>query len=380
MRWSRIALVAVLGIAAWMWFGRPGGPASTVKVTPSVPAVRVSVATAERRTVPVLVRAPGLVLASETVSVHARIDSQVVGVHFHEGDMVQAGQLLFTLDDRSLTAELHRQEATQATNEAELNNARRQFDRASKLASGGFESTAVLDKARADFETAQARMAGTRADIERLRVMLDYTRITAAIDGRAGVVNATEGNTVKANDVASPLVVINRVKPIRVQFGLPQQALAPLRDRMARGEVATRVIRDNVELPEVGHVEFVDNNIERTTGTFEGRATFENGDEALWPGMICEVVLQLGEDVNVIAIPELAVQHGASGDFVFTIKDSVSHRRPVKVVRYGEGVAVVADGVGPGEVIATDGMMSLSEGSPVVLAGDGAPAAAPATK
>ena len=132
--------------------------------TPDVPIrppVLVKVAPAERRDVPFLVRAPGLVMASETVEVHSRIDSQVMEVHFREGDMVHAGQLLFTLDDRTMSADLRRQEATLATAQAELDNARRQYERAGKLAAGGFESTAELDKARADFESTQAQTNAT---------------------------------------------------------------------------------------------------------------------------------------------------------------------------------------------------------------------------
>ncbi|HXC51290.1 MAG TPA: efflux RND transporter periplasmic adaptor subunit [Candidatus Limnocylindrales bacterium] len=350
---------------------------SSAPEAPVRPPVLVKVAPAERRDVPFIVRAPGLVVASETVEVHARVDSQVMAVHFREGDMVHAGQLLFTLDDRTMMADLRRQEATLATAQAELENARRQYDRARKLAAGGFESTAELDKARADFESNEARAGATRAEIERLHVLLGYTKITAAIDGRVGSITATVGNTVKANDAGTPLVVINQVSPIRVQIGLPQQALAPLRELMAKSEVPVRVIRDGIELADKGRIEFVDNSINRTTATFECRAEFANKDEALWPGMIVEIVIQLGEDTGVIAVPEIAVQHTAGGDFVFTVVDSKAVRRPVTVRRYGDGVAVVTDGLQGGEQVVTDGMLSLSEGSPVDVPDQNAAKATP---
>lgn len=364
-------LLAALPLALLAAACGSGEPAK--QAMPARPPVLVKVARAERTTVPFRVRAPCLVIPSETVEVHARLDSQVMEVHFKEGDMVHQGQLLFSLDDRTLNADLRRQEATLATMEAELANARRQFDRARKLAAGGFESTAELDKARADFESGDARTAATRADIDRLHVQLGYTKITAAIDGRAGVINATVGNTVKANDAGTPLVTINRVSPVRVQCGLPQQALAPLRDLMAKNAVTARAIRDGVEIGEQGRIEFIDNNINRTTATFECRAEFTNADEALWPGMIVELVLGLGQDEGVIAIPEIAVQHAASGDFVFVIDQNTSHRRPLVVRRYGEGLAVVSEGLKDGELVAIDGMLSLSEGSPVEIAKPKAP-------
>lgn len=377
MRRSRLArsLLLSFALAGAPLAGCGGG--ETKSGPPVRPPALARVAAAARTDVPFLARAPGLVLASETVEVISRIDSQVMEVHFQEGDRVEAGQLLFSLDDRALLAELRRQEATLATGEAELNNARRQFERARKLAAGGFESTAELDKARADFEAAEARTSATRAEIERLQVLLGYTKIHAAIGGRAGAIAATVGNTVKANDAATPLVVVNRVSPILVQFGLPQQVLAPLREQTAGGKVEARVIRDGVELPDRGHVVFIDNAINRTTGSFEGRARFENGNEALWPGMIVEIVLPLGEDRGVIAVPEIAVQHASSGDFVFVINEGVARRRSVVVRRYGEGLAVVEEGLSAGEQVAVDGMLSLSEGTPVEITGAKAGGAAP---
>jgi multidrug efflux system membrane fusion protein len=363
-----LSRILVAALPAALLVAACGSGDSAKKGPPARPPALVKVAKAERKTVPYRVRAPCLVIPSETVEVQARLDSQVMEVHFKEGDMVEAGQLLFTLDDRTLNADLHRQEATLATVEAELANARRQFERARKLAAGGFESTAELDKARADFESAEARTVATKAEIERLRVLLDYTKITAAITGRAGVIAATVGNTVKANDPAKPLVVINQVSPIRVRCGLPQQALAPLRELMARGQVTAHVIRDGVQAGEQGTIEFIDNNINRTTATFECRAEFRNADESLWPGMIVELMLGLGQDEGVIAIPEMAVQHVASEDFVFVIDQGTARRRPVKVRRYGEGLAVIESGLQDGDAVAIDGMLSLSEGTPVEVA------------
>jgi multidrug efflux system membrane fusion protein len=373
---SRILFAALT--AALLLAGCGSGDPSK-QAPPPRPPVLVKVAKAEKKTVPFRVRAPCLVIPSETVEVQARLDSQVMEVHFKEGDMVREGQLLFTLDDRTLKADLHRQEATLATADAELANARRQFERARKLAAGGFQSTAELDKARADFESAEARTVATKAEIERLHVLLGYTKITAAITGRAGVIAATVGNTVKGNDPAKPLVVINQVSPIRVRCGLPQQALAPLRELMARGDVTARVMRDGVEVGEQGTIEFVDNNINRTTATFECRAEFQNVDEALWPGMIVELMLGLGQDEGVIAIPEMAVQHASNTDFVFVIEQGAARRRNVSVRRYGEGLAVIETGLADGDVVAVDGMLSLSEGTPVEIAQPKAPDQAAAT-
>lgn len=358
-----LVIVAVLA-GLYYAFGRAGGDGG---VGGARPPVLVRTAAVERRDVALRALAPGLVVPRDSVAVKARIDSEIVSIHFREGDDVRAGDVLFRLDDRALAAELARQQALLATDRAALENATRQYRRAESLAGEGFESTARLDQTRADYESAAARARATEAEIERLRVELGYTEIRAAIDGRAGVIHATAGNTVKAN-ADEPLVTIHRIRPILVQIGLPQQALALLRAAGAEGQVEVLAVRDGETLPGKGVVVFIDNAVDRTTGTVEVRAEFANDADELWPGMIVELQVTLGRTRDATTVPEVAVQHGPTGDFVFTIDDGVAKLRRVEVERYGEGWAVVSAGVTVGETVAVDGMVSLVDGAPVELA------------
>jgi membrane fusion protein, multidrug efflux system len=331
------------------------------------PPVAVGVAPAVRKTVPTAYRAPATVQPIATVAIRSRIDSVVTAVHFREGDDVEAGQLLFTLDDRSLQDELRQLLATVEADQAELTNARDQYDRARELESGGVASPASLDQAKAAYESARAKVDVTRAAISGTRVQIGYTHITAPISGRTGVVAVTPGNNVEANG-DPPLTVIEQIAPIRVEFGLPQSLLEPLRARLAAGTVQVALERDGARLHETGTLTFVDNRIDPATGSFLVHAEFANDDHSLWPGRSVVAEIDVGGSPNALTVPGPAVQRGPEGDFVFVIAGGVAHVRPVSVERYEGGLAVVSSGLEEGELVAIDGLVALRDDSPVRIA------------
>jgi multidrug efflux system membrane fusion protein len=192
-------------------------------------------------------------------------------------------------------------------------------------------------------------------------VQLEYTQITAPISGRTGTINITVGNTVKANDT-QPLVTINQIKPIRVQASLPQRYLSAVRDAMASGAVEVLSRHEGSADQSRGALEYIDNNVDLATGTFAMRASFPNENEKLWPGMFVNLTLVLGNEKQVLTIPEVAVQHGQNGDYVFVIAGDKAANRPVKVSRMQESTAVIESGVEAGEQVAVDGLMSLKDG------------------
>src|SRR5262249_5366383 len=153
---------------------------------------------------------------------------------------------------------------------------------------------------------------------DNIATQLEYTRITAPIDGRTGTISVTLGNTVKANDV--PLVTINQMKPIRVQLSLPQQYLERVRDSMATSEVPVTARHEGSSVASEGKLDYIDNAVDQSSGTFAARAIFANEDEILWPGMFVTLEIRLGNQVDALTVPEVAVQHGqGGGDFVFVI-------------------------------------------------------------
>lgn len=368
---KKIVLLLILAGAAaggWFFFQHNGAASglSAEKPAFSKPPVPVSTATTTRRDMPLTLDAVGTVVTGQSVDLKARVDSQVLSVHFKDGDEVEEGALLFTLDSRPIEAQLRQLQANLARDKAQLGDSTRQLERKRGLADKGYETTANLDEARTLFEVQKAAVSAGEAGIDSLKTQMEYTKIHAPISGRTGTINVTAGNTVKAND-AAPLVTINQMKPIRVQVSIPQKHLAPLRQAMAAGTVTIKATVEGGRSVSSGVLEYVDNAIDGTTGTFIARASFPNEDETLWPGMYVSTTILLGQQQNTLVIPEIAVQHTQDGDFVFVIADGKAQKRPVEISAVQDSLSIVSKGLAAGDIVATDGILRLEDGSDVTV-------------
>jgi len=363
----RLALIALVGVGMWLAFR---GSAITAPSGP--PPVAITTAITTSQAVPVTINAVGNVVAYESVAIRTRIDSQVTAVHFNDGDEIKKGDLLFELDNQSLRARASELEANIARDRAQLENARRQSTRAEVLADKGFATKATKDDTSANVAVASASVNASIAALESVKVQLAYTRITAPISGRTGTINVTRGNNVKTSD-AQPMVTINQLKPIRVQAALPQQYFDGLRAAMQAGSVnVSAALKDDVAnntLAE-GTLDYIDNAIDATTGTFITRAGFANTDERLLPGMFVTTTLTLGGEQSAITIPEVAVQRGQTGDYVFVFTGDKALKRNVKIARLQNGLAIIASGLEAGTVVAVDGLLGLKDGSVVKIASE----------
>jgi multidrug efflux system membrane fusion protein len=184
------------------------------------------------------------------------------------------------------------------------------------------------------------------------------------MSGRVGAWLVNEGNLVRVND-ATPLVVINQLTPINVTFSVPEQSLPDIKSRMAAGK-----LRVNATIPadtpriEDGTLSFIDNAVDRQTGTIRLKAVFPNGDRQLWPGQFVNVSIILTTQNDAIVVPSQAVQSGQNGQHVFVVKpDQTVEVRPVVVSRTTEQLAVIAKGLKPGETVVTEGQFLLGSGS-----------------
>lgn len=376
-RGVQIILVLLLAIGGWQLAGK-AGPSK-----PSGPAaVNVRVAPVVKQAVPLTLQAVGNVVAYESVAIRARLDSQVVAVHFKDGDEVKKGDPLFDLDDKSLRAQAAQLEANIARDRAQLENARRQSGRAEALVAKGYVTKAARDDSAANVEVTNASLSASIAALDSIKVQLGYTRITAPITGRTGTINVTLGNNVKAND-PQPLVTINQLKPIRVQAALPQQHFDAVRAAMQVGAVnVTAARQDDASAGGIasGTLDYLDNAVDQSTGTFVTRAGFANDEERLLPGMFVTVALSLGGDSMALTVPEVAVQRGQSGDYVYIIAGDKAVQRPVTVARLQNNVAVITSGLDESSVVAIDGLLALKDGSAVKVVTDAPKAAAVPSK
>ncbi len=358
MRWKIIGGIAALAIAWWAYGAFFSG---ADKNKPQAPAVKIVQAKVTRQDVPVSISVPGNVIAYETVSIKSRIDSQITAVKFNDGDAVTAGQVLFQLDDRSLRAQIKQLEASVQKEKAQLEYARLQYERSQKLVETQSVSQAALDNNRAAYRSQLAVVNSIQASLENTRVQLSYCTITAPISGRAGTINVTLGNSVKANDAT--FVTINRISPIRVQFAIPERYYEKVKLAMAKA-VPVRAQRQNGEST-LGKLEYINNTIDTTTGSFLARATFANEKESLWPGMFVTTVVELDKDVNVLTIPAVAVQGDEGKHFVFKVANNKAVKTPVEVARSLNDVAIISKGLKEGETVIIDGLLRVTDGAAV---------------
>lgn len=328
-------------------------------------AVPVTVATAEQRTVPITVRAIGAVEPFSTVEVKSQVAGQLVGVYFGEGQDVKKGQLLFTLDRRPFEADLRQAEGNLAKAQAELLQAEANASRYAKLMQEGVIARERYEQEQTNMASLRATVDASRAAVETTRVQLGYTQIYAPIAGRTGSLQVHAGNVVKANEAS--LVVINQLRPIYTRFSLPEQFLPDVKQQMAKGKLKVTALVPKTDTPAAtGTVSFVDNAVNRETGTIAMKAEFVNEDRRLWPGQFVDVTLTLSELPNAIIVPTPAIQTGQQGQFVFIVKsDNTAETRPVKVGAAVDSNTVVEEGVRVGERVVTDGQLRLAPGTRV---------------
>jgi membrane fusion protein, multidrug efflux system len=330
--------------------------------------VPVSVGHAAQKPIPLTIEVIGSIEASSTVSIRAQVTGELNSVNFKEGDDVREGQVLFSLDQRPLQATLAQAEANLARDTAQAANAAMQATRAAELAERGIATREQVETATSSSNALQATLAADRAAVDNARVQLQYATIPAPISGRTGALMVHPGNLVRANDTA-PLVVINQVTPIFVSFAIPEAQLPLLKQYLARGAVQVEADPPTGEgAPSQGHITFVDNTVDPTTGTIRVKGSFDNLDRRLWPGQFVNVVMTLATDPNAIVVPSSAVQNGQQGSYVFVVTpDNKAEFRKVQVGRTRGDDTIVVAGLAAGETVVTDGQLRLVAGSPVSI-------------
>ncbi len=332
------------------------------------PVVPVTVAEVVQKSVPVQVKTIGNVEAYSTVGVKPQVTGEIQGVHFAEGQDVKRGQLLFTIDPSSFEADLKRVEANLIQDQAKLKNAQVEAARYENLMRQGIVPKEQAEQVETNRAALEAAVNADRAQVQYDKVQLSYTRIYSPIDGRTGNLMLHRGNVVKANP-DNPMVTINQVTPIYVDFSVPQQFLPQIKQFATRGKLRVEALIPHQEdNPVRGTLSFIDNNVDLTTGTIKLKGTFQNTDRRLWPGQFVNVVLTLSEQPNAIVVPAQAVQTGQEGQYVFIVKaDNTVESRPVTVVRTAENQSVIEKGLQPGDKVVTDGQLRLVSGTKVEI-------------
>jgi membrane fusion protein, multidrug efflux system len=348
------------------WHYRVAPNAAAAAVAAPQPAIPVTVATAERRDVPIYLTGLGTVQAFNTVTVKTRVDGELVRVAFTEGQDVKAGDLLAQIDPRPFQATLDQAVAKKVQDEANLANAKLDLQRFSDLATRNFAPKQQVDTQRATVAQLEAQIRGDQAAIDSAKTQLDYTTITSPLTGRTGIRLVDQGNIVHATDTTG-LVVVTQLQPISVIFTLPESELAPVHAALSAGPVRIFAMdRDSDRQLAEGTLAVLDNQIAQTTGTLRLKGTFPNKDGALWPGEFLNIHLLSRTAPNVVTVPSSALQRGPNGYYAYVVKpDSTVETRPLKVGQVSDGAAIVDDGVAGGEQVVTAGQYRLQPGARV---------------
>jgi len=383
-RWAIVGILLVIAAAGYFFIDQAQrDKARAAAANAPSPGIPVTVGISEQRDVPVYVRGIGTVQAYKMVTVKSRVDGQIVKVSFEEGQDVKAGDPLFQIDPRPFQAALDQATANKQRDEAQLVGAQADLERFSKLVGQGFQSRQSVDQQTATVDALKGSIAADAAAIETAKLNLDYANIRSPIDGRTGSRQVDLGNLVQVSQNTA-LVTITQIRPIYVNFTVPQSQTDPIRTNQAKGPLTVVAYGpdDKTELSR-GTVTLIENQIDTTTGTLRLKGTFENTDERLWPGEFVNARLILGMRKGAVTVPVRTVMQGASDSYVYVVKpDNTVERRTVQVAMSQDGVAVIEKGLALGEKVVVDGQYRLTNGARIRVDApkpdQAAPAAPPA--
>jgi len=345
-----------------------GGCAPSAPANVAVASVPVLVALAEARDVPVEVRAVGTVEPLATAAIRPQVGGLITAVTFVEGGDVRAGDTLFTIEPKPFEVALSQAEAILARDQAQARNAAADARRAEDLFAQGILAKEQYEQVHSNAQSLAASVRADEGAVEIARVQLAYCKIRSPIDGRTGSALVKAGNVVKAVD-SGPLVVVNQISPIAVNFTVPEARLAEIKGAAAaRRLVVSALIAGDESRPETGELQFVDNAVDRSTGSVHLRGTFVNPGRRLWPGQFVSTSLIIGVRKGAVVVPATALQDGQSGRFVYVVTaDKTAEVRQVQVGDTSDGRVVVLSGLRAGETVVIDGQLRIVPGAKVEI-------------
>lgn len=359
-------LIAVVLLGAGYYF--LGGDNKDAQKDPRNTINNVNFVTAAKGNIDIVVEALGTVTPRSVVTVQSRVDGQLVKLHFKEGQMVAAGDLLAELDDRQYAAQLKQAEGQKLRDEAQLAEARQTLQRYTALVAKDSIPRQQLDTQASLVKQYEGAVKNDEGLVDAAKTQLDYTRITAPISGRIGLRKADLGNIIKASSTDG-IAVITEIDPISVLFSIPEDRIPEVMGYTKDGtslSVEAWNREKTIKLAD-GKLEAVDNQVDVTTGTLKMRAEFENKDSSLYPNQFVNIKLTLGQKQDVLVLPSSALQRGSIGTFVYRIKeDSTVEAVPIKTDITQADIMSVTSGIEVGDKIVSEGAGSLRNGAKVV--------------
>ncbi|PIL38284.1 efflux transporter periplasmic adaptor subunit [Massilia psychrophila] len=342
--------------------GRPGGGVTTV-----------GVATAEKADIPVVLDALGTVTAAATATVRPQVSGVLQKIHFSEGQLVKAGQVLATIDPRAFDMALLQSLGQRQRDEAQLESAKVTLARFRTLLTQDSIARQEVDTQAALVKQLEGTVMTDRAAEGIARLNLSHTQVKAPITGRVGLRVVDMGNLVGSGD-ANGIAVITQLSPIDVEFAVPQDQVPVLQARVQAGAALPAVAFDRTRTTSLATGKFaaLDNQVDVQTGTVRAKARFANANGALFPSQFVNLRLEIRTIKDAVVVPVTALRHGSTGDFVYVLnaRERTVALRPVTRGQATVDKIEVATGLRPGEQVITEGADRLKDGAKVTLPGD----------
>lgn len=369
MKNNVILITGLITLVASLFFWLKSEPdnAQTADGKPSLPPTAIMVSPVGNQDVAVTLKLNGILTTIQSVDIRPQVSAIIREIHIREGQSVQQGQLLFTLDMRTEEANLNKARAQAEKTRTDLRNAERHFQRQSQLFSQNFIARSLLDEAENQVNLLKNQLKLDLAAVEADRVTRSHGKIHSPISGRTGAIPFHIG-TLVGPDTGS-LVNVTRIDPIHVSFELPEQALPNLQIALARSEVVINVHSPQPEsFSRQGKIIFIDNKVNAASGTILVKAEIPNADNYLWPGRHVEVTLAPQVLQNAATVPTTALMVGPRGQFVYVLAEDDSVRpQPVKSLQVQDGLAAI-EGIATGICVVVEGMQQVFPGSKVKIA------------
>lgn len=320
--------------------------------------------------IPRFVSGIGSVLSLHSVVIRPQVDGILTRLQVKEGQLVKAGDLLASIDDRAIRASLDQARAQLGESQAQLQVAQVNLKRYKDLSIDDGVSKQTYDQQQALVNQLKATVQGNQAAIDAAQVQLSYTQIRSPVSGRVGIRNVDEGNFLRTSDTQG-LFSVTQIDPIAVEFSLPQQMLPTLQGLIAAQHPASvdAFLGADTESPAAillgeGRLSLIDNQISATTGTIRAKAEFSNAAQTLWPGQLVTVKIQTALDKAALVVPPTVVQRGMDSHFVYRLNGDKVDVVPVHVAYQNSDLTIVT-GVQPGDVLVSDGQSRLKAGAQV---------------
>jgi len=364
-----VLLGAVVIVAAGVWHftkapaeahdapgkgGKGGGQGPTT----------VNVIAPKRQDVPVILQANGTVSPISTVDLHPQTTSTIVKVHVKEGQFVKEGELMFSLDSRSESANLQKAEAQVARDRANLADLERQYKRSMELLAQKFIAQGAVDTLKSQVDAARALLESDIAAARAVKVDQSYTTIRAPMSGRVGGINVYPGSLVQ---ISTSLTTITQLNPINVAFTLPENSLAALLDAQRAGKVPVQVFQNNSDQPIDGHLSFIDNTVDPVAGVIRVKAQFDNKDTRLWPGQYVNTRLTVQTLKDAVVVPQNAIISNTRGTFVYTVADDKTAAVANVTRLHAFGTEAAVAGLKGDERVIVEGKQNLRPGGKVQI-------------